>query len=87
METQPITTDTYVEIDKHFVVLDENFSVLLKGQICKQRNVMLSYRHDAPNKGHVSESYSSFDAILQIIPPGTLPTIQFCDEDKIKEFL
>ncbi len=71
----------------HFVVLDERFEVLLKGHIYEQRNVMLTYRHNAPNDGQVSEHYSSFDAILQIILTGALPTIQFGDENTIEKFI
>ena len=71
----------------HFVVIDRKFNVLLKGHIDEQRKVMLTYRHDAPNDGQVSELYSGFDVVLQMIPPGILPTIQFGDEDTIKEFL
>ena len=76
-----------IKLPCHFVVLDERWQVLLKGYINEQRNVMLTYRYNALNDKQVSESYSGFDVILNLIPSGTLPTIQFGDEDKIKEFL
>ena len=60
----------------HFVVLGEKFQILLKGHINEQRNVRLSFRWNAPGDHQVSESYSGFDCILALIPPGTLPTIQ-----------
>ena len=79
--------ETDAKILYHFVVLDERFEVLLKGHIYEQRNVMLTYRHNAPNDGQVSGDYSTYDTILQIIPTGVLPTIQFGTEETIKEFL
>lgn len=75
----------------HFVVLDQKWEVLLKGYVNADGSVMLTFRYSAPNDGQVSESYSGFDVILNMILPlirsGTLPTIQFGDEEKIKEFL
>ena len=75
------------EILCHFVVINEKFRVLMRGYVFENRRVMLSFRHDAPEDGEVSESYSGFDCILSLIPPGTLPTIQFGDAEKIKRFI
>ena len=72
---------------QHFIVIDQDWSVLLKGHIDTQRQVTLTFRYDAPDDGQVSEQYSGFEVILQMIPPGVLPTIQFSSENKIKEFL
>jgi len=71
----------------HFVVLDQRWCVLLKGTIDEQQRVELTFRHSAPNDGRVSESYSDFGVILNMILPGTLPTIQFGDEAKINQFI
>ena len=78
---------TDAKILYHFVVIDERFLVLMQGCVYENRNVLLSFRCTALGDKQVSESYSSFDAVLTLIPPGTLPTIQFGDEDTIKEFL
>ena len=72
-------------IHQHFVVLDEKFEVLLKGHIGEQRNVILTFRYNAPER-KVSEQYCSFDVILDMIPVGTLPTIQFGDKDTVEKF-
>lgn len=76
-----------IKLPCHFVVLDQEWVVLLKGKIDEQQNVMLTFRYNAPNGGHVSESYSGFDVILHMIPAGTLPTIQFGDETQINQFI
>ena len=65
------------EILCHFVVIGEKFKMLMRGCVFENRHVMVSFRHDAPENGDVSEFYSSFDCILSLIPPRTLPTIQF----------
>ena len=78
---------TDAKILYHFVVIDERFSVLMRGYVFENRNVRLSFRWNAPGDHQVSESYSSFDCILSLIPPGTLPTIQFGDKAAIEEFL
>ena len=73
-------------MEKHFVVIDEKFNLLMRGKVLADRSVLLTYRYNAPEK-HVSESYSDFDAVLVGIPAGTLPTIQFGDEGKLNEFV
>ena len=78
---------TDAKILYHFVVIDERFSVLMRGYVFENRNVRLSFRWNAPGDHQVSESYSSFDCILSLIPPGTLPTIQFGNKKAIEEFL
>lgn len=82
----PEIQHTDPNIRQHFVVLDEKFKVLLKGHIGEQRDVTLTFRYNAPER-EVSEQYSSFDVILNMIPPGTLPTIQFGDEATVEKFL
>ena len=71
----------------HFVVLNQKWEVLLRGSIDAQQRVRLTFRHSAPSDGQVSESYSDFGVILNMILPGTLPTIQFGDKKAIEEFL
>ena len=78
---------TELKFPCHFVVLNQKFDVLLRGSIDEHHKVTLTFRYSAPNGGHVSESYSGFDVILNMILPGTLPTIQFGDEEKIQKFL
>ena len=70
----------------HFVVVDEKFQVLMRGCVFEDRKVTLSFRHSAPET-EVTESYSSFDCILQMIPSGTLPTIQFGTKEKMADFV
>lgn len=76
-----------IKLPCYFVVLNERFKVLLKGDIDENRSVMLTFRYNALGDKHVSESYSSFDEVLVAIPAGTLPTIQFGDENTIEQFL
>jgi len=76
-----------IKLPCHFVVLDERWQVLIKGYIDEQQRVMLTFRHSAPNEGDVSESYSDFGVILNLILPGTLPTIQFGDEEHINKII
>lgn len=54
--------------------------VLMRGHIYEQRNVMVTYNQT--NGGHVSEQYSTIDALLQSIPLGTPFTIEFSGEDR-----
>ena len=79
--------DGKTEMQRHFVVIDAKFKVLMRGCVFENRGVLLTFRHDALGDKHVSESYSSFDCILQMILPGTLPTIQFGEEENLKKIV
>ena len=70
---------------QHFVVLDQSWEVLLRGHINENQIVVITYRFSAPER-EVLEQYSDFAAILNMIPIGTLPTIQFGDEETINRF-
>jgi hypothetical protein len=60
MKTQILRTDD--KIRQRFIVRD-GYRIIAKGHIYEQRNVMLTER----NGVHVSEQYSSLDAMLQTI--------------------
>lgn len=72
---------------RYFIVLNQKWEVLLRGQINEDRSITITYRYNAPER-NVSERYSDFEVVFHMIPVGTLPTIQFAeDAATLKEFL
>lgn len=71
METKIQRTDE--KIRRPFVILDRRDRVLMRGHIYEQRKVMLTERAGEA----VSEQYSTFDAVLQMMPTDRFLMVMF----------